>query len=108
MELNTEDASVTMLEAHDESIVGPGCFEEHIRQVGVDHKRVVSNHLDSLRNAFKEPLAVVRDRSYLPMHRPRSWVNSSAEDHTNSLMSQTDAKDRLLAVPQDVGAHAKV
>lgn len=53
MKLNAKDASLTVLEPHDESLIGPGSLIERFGQIGINNQRVIADHLDALWDPLK-------------------------------------------------------
>lgn len=95
MELNADDAMLTMLDRHDLTVGRPGADAETIRDRGaIDHERVIARYMDRRGEAGEHARAVVIDRRRAPVLRSARAHNRRAVRRAYTLMTETHTEDR--------------
>ena len=86
-----------MTHRHDFPVLAaPGNLQTIRKGSGIHRKRMIPHRLEILRNAFKDPFAVMRHLTGLAMHQPSGVNHPSAEHLSDRLMAETDSENRQL------------
>src|SRR5262245_58187235 len=82
-----------MAEAHNHAILRFSADFER-RRDRRDHEGVITSRLKSLRQAFEQAFAVMKDLADFSVHQRRRANDLAAEYFADGLMPQADSKDR--------------
>jgi hypothetical protein len=108
MELNAVRVVLAMFQSHDFPLLRNGGDLQLGRDGIIDDQRVITHGFKGRWNTFENSLAVMCDVGCLAVHQALGPVHSAAEDCTQALVTETNAKhgDFAAEVSDGIGGNA--